>query len=139
MTKFADQLYVDLMRQHGSVLAAANARLRQLGDNVVVVPARSGCPSLGSLPAPAVHAKQIGVQASGPSGGSITVNARGVPAGDILVVAVEMAGKRVAMASALTSPPAPSWVSLPALPAGPGDGPGNAGGSGSAHGSGSAQ
>lgn len=191
MTKFEDQLYNDLMRQHGSVLAAtrapapprrhiasrrvllatgaggvavaatagvlvtggstpayalttnhddtltlavyqesgiaqANARLRQLGDNVVLVPARPGCQS--SLRAPAVRAHEISVQASGSGDGSITVNAHGVPAGDILVVAVEISGQRVAMESALTSPPAPSCVSLPPLP--PGHGPGPLGGPG---------
>jgi hypothetical protein len=57
-------------------------------------------------------------------GGPITVDAKGIPAGDILVVGVEttttgttrssMAGGR------LSSPPAPSCVSLPAAPAPPG-------------------
>jgi hypothetical protein len=184
MTKFEDQLYADLMRQHGSVLAAtappapprrgiasrgvlltvgaggiavaatasvlatgggtgtpdyalttnhdtitlavyqesgiaqANARLRQLGDHVVVVPVRAGCPSLGSLPAPAVRAKDISVGGSRSSDGSITVNAHGVPAGDILVVAVEVTAQGTQAAAGLTSPPAPICVSLPALPPG---------------------
>jgi hypothetical protein len=196
MTKFEDQLYADLMRQHGSVLAAtklpalsrrhiasrgallatgaggiavaatasvlatgggtpayalttnhdtitlavyqesgiaqANARLHQLGDDVVVVPVRAGCPSLGSLPAPAVPTKGIsmGVGGSKSSDGSITVNAHGVPAGDILVVGIEVTAHGTQAGAALTSPPAPSCVSLPALPPGNG-GPrsGHAGGS----------
>jgi hypothetical protein len=196
MTKFEDQLYADLMRQHGSVLAAtappaplqrhiasrgvllavgaggiavaatasvlatgggtgtpdyalttnhdtitlavyqesgiaqANARLRQLGDNVVVVPVRAGCPSLGSLPAPAVRTKDIsvGVGGSRSSDGSITVNAHGVPAGDILVVAIEVTAQGTQASAALTSPPAPSCVSLPPLPPGTGrPGPGTGG------------
>jgi len=196
MTKFEDLLYADLMRQHGSVLAAtappapprrhiasrgvvlavgaggiavaatasvlttgggtgtpdyalttshntitlavyqesgiaqANARLRQLGDHVVVVPVRAGCPSLDSLPAPAVRTKDIsvGVGGSRSSDGSITVNAHGVPAGDILVVAVEVTAQGTQAAAALTSPPAPSCVSLPALPPGTGrPGPGTLG------------
>ena len=44
-----------------SGIAGANARLRQLGDGqVVVVPVESGCPSLGSLPAPAVSRRGHG-------------------------------------------------------------------------------
>ena len=43
-----------------SGIAAANAQLRRLGDDrVVVVPVESGCPSVSSLPAPRVPARQI--------------------------------------------------------------------------------
>ena len=152
MTRFADQLFDDLMREHGPALArvsvqaarqrhvaarpvllaagaggvavaatvgmlaagggspayavtthpdgtvtlavyqqsgitGANARLHQLGDDrVVVVPVEAGCPSIDSLPAPGVPAAQISLQASGSSDGTVTVDAHGVPAGDILVV-----------------------------------------------------
>jgi hypothetical protein len=117
-----------------SGIAGANARLRQLGDsNVVVVPAGAGCPSLSSLPAPAVpaSASTIGVQTTISKDGSVTVDAHGVPAGDILVVAVETAQNGNTTMSLgggrLTSPPAPSCVSLPAQPAGPSGG-GPAGG-----------
>jgi hypothetical protein len=126
-TNHDDTITLAVYQESG--IAQANARLRQLGDNVVVVPARPGCPSLGSLPAPAVRAKEISVQASGSNDGAITVNAHGVPAGDILVVGVEIVGQRVAMASALTSPPAPSCVSLPARSPGSGGGPVRVGGS----------
>jgi hypothetical protein len=199
MTKFEDQLYADLMREHGPALAdtrppaasqrhiasrrvllasgagglavvatagalvaaagsgtpayalttnhdgtvtlavyqasgitQANAKLRQLGDKVVVVPVKAGCPSLGSLRAPAVSPKgQISVQGtkstvqgakptaqeSKPTmarGGPVTVNAHGMPAGDILVIGVKNTGRGMGLASTLTSPPAPSCVSLPA-------------------------
>jgi hypothetical protein len=193
MTKFAEQLYADLMRQHGSELAAmrpptasqrritarrallaggaggvavaatatalvaagggrtpayalitnhdgtvtlavyqesgiaqANAKLRQLGDNVVVVPVGAGCPSIGSLRAPAVQpGDEIGLGGYGSRGGSITVVANGVPDGDIMVVAVQTTAQGVRLASRLTSPPAPSCVSLPASTSGgPGSGPG---------------
>jgi hypothetical protein len=215
MSKFADQLYADLMREHGSSLAntrlpvasqrhiasrrvllasgagglavaatagalavgggtpayalttnndgtvtlavyqasgiaQANAKLHQLGDNVVVVPVRPGCPSLGSLPAPAVPQKgRISVGGTASRGGSITVNARGIPAGDIMVVAVETTANGPQVAARLTSPPAPSCVSLPSSPPPPpppgngGTGAGTAGGSGGGsglnvvHGSGS--
>jgi hypothetical protein len=184
MTKFADQLYTDLMREHGTALAdtrpptgsrrqfasrralvatgagglaiaatagalaagggtpayalttshdgtvtlavyqasgisQANAKLRQLGDIVVVVPVRPGCPGLGSLPAPAVLPNgkgKISVQSTKSRDGSITVNAQGVPAGDILVVGAEITAQGTQMGAGLTSPPAPSCVSLPAPP-----------------------
>jgi hypothetical protein len=72
-----------------SGIAQVNAKLHALGDRVVVVPVGSDCPSITSLPAPAVPAKQISVEASGSSDGPVTVAAQGVPAGDILVVAFE--------------------------------------------------
>ncbi len=202
MTKFADQLYADLMREHGSALAQtrppeasrraiaprrvllasgaaglaaaatagallagggapayaltanpdgtvtlavyqapgiaqANARLNQLGDNVVVVPVQPGCPSINSLPAPAVPPNgQVSVGGSVSRDGSITVNAHGVPDGDIIVVGVEVTAHGGQTGARLTSPPAPSCVSLPASPGsgGPGSGTvtGSAGGPGSA-------
>jgi hypothetical protein len=198
MTKFEDQLYADLMRQHGPALAAtrppeasrrhiasrrallatgagglavaatagalaagggtpayalttnrdgtvtlavyqasgiaqSNAKLRQLGDNVVVVPVRPGCPSLGSLPAPAVLPNdkgKISVQSTKSRDGSIIVNAQGIPAGDILVVAAKTTAHGTEMASGLTSRPAPSCVSLPAPPGNGAPRPGTVGGSG---------
>jgi hypothetical protein len=210
MTKFADQLYADLMREHGSTLARTrpptasrrpltsrrvllatgagglavaatvgaltvgggtpayaltmnpngtatlavyrvsgiaqiNAKLQQLGDNVVVVPVEPGCPSLGSLPAPAVRPSgQISVGGSVSTDGSITVNATGVPAGDILVVGTEITrlsnGDIGGQTGArLTSPPAPSCVSLPAVPANPGPGSGTVSGSSGGPASGTAR
>lgn len=89
-------------------IAQADAKLRQLGDNVVVVPVQPGCPDLGSLPAPAVSPNgEVSVRSTGSGDGSITVNARGVPAGDIIVVGVETTVHGTEMASRLTSPPAP--------------------------------
>jgi hypothetical protein len=184
MTKFADQLFDDLMREHGPALArtkvpaapkrhlatrpvllaagvggvavaatigtlavgggtpayavtahsngtvtlavyqksgiaGANAKLRQLGDGqVVVVPVKPGCPSINSLPAPAgprvghlMIAASLAATKSG--SGSVTVNARGIPAGDILVVAFETTANGRVGASAITSSPAPSCVSVP--------------------------
>jgi hypothetical protein len=71
-----------------SGIAGANSKLHELGDRVVVVPVQAGCPSIGSLPAPAVRAAEISVQVSGSSDGSVTVDAHGIPAGDILVLGV---------------------------------------------------
>jgi hypothetical protein len=73
-------------------IAQANAKLHNLGERVVVLPVKAGCPSINSLRPPRVPAHQISVEASGTAttsgGSSVTVNARGVPAGDILVVGV---------------------------------------------------
>ncbi len=100
-----------------SGIAGANARLRQLDEGqVVVVPVKPGCQGLGSLPAPAVPAAAVEVQSSRSKGGAITVNAEGIPAGDILVVAAETTAHGSLMASRLTSPPAPGCVSLPPPP-----------------------
>ena len=77
-----------------SGIAGANSKLHDLGDRVVVVPVKAGCPSIQSLPAPGVPAQQISVQASGSSDGSVTVDAHGVPAGDILVLGVSTSGGR---------------------------------------------
>jgi hypothetical protein len=198
MTKFEDQLYADLMRQHASALATttppaplrrpiasrgvllaagaggvavaatasvlatgggtgtqdyalttnhdkitlavyqesgiaqANARLRQLGDRVVVVPVRAGCPSLYSLPQAAVPPGQMSVSVAGSrsSGGSITVNAHGVPAGDILVVAVQVTAQGTRTSAALTSAAPPSCVTVPVLPPNGGSGRGSGRGPG---------
>ncbi len=115
-----------------SGIAQANAKLRQVGDGrVVLVPVEPGCPSINSLPAPpgkpGAHLK-MGLQVS--TGGGVTVDARGVPAGDTLVVAFEATtanGKSMGASSAkLTTGPAPKCVSIPMQPSGgaPGHGTG---------------
>jgi len=114
-----------------SGIAAANARLRQLGDKqVVVVPVEPGCPRPG---APAVSGKghriTTGIFIS--PNGSITVKATGIPAGDILVIGVQTSGRTSMSGGELTSPPAPSCISLPGVP------PGNGGSGASNSGSGS--
>jgi hypothetical protein len=109
-----------------SGIAAANARLSQLGDSqVVVVPVEPGCPSLPPAAVSALgHKITTGIDASRSGNGSVTVNAQGIPAGDILVIGVVASGDGTATVGALTSPPAPTCISPPAAP------PGN-GGSGS--------
>ena len=108
-----------------SGISGANGALHKLGDRVVVVPVEPGCPSLGSLPAPPVQPRHhLYIQTGVGIGGSVTVNAKGIPAGDILVVGVETTttGNMHSSlgAAKLTSPPAPSCISLPAPPARPG-------------------
>jgi hypothetical protein len=184
MTKFADQLYADLMQEHGPALAhtkppaasrrpitshrallatgagglavaatvgalvagggtpayalttgsdgtvtlavyqaagiaQANSRLHQLGDHVIVVPVRAGCPDISSLAVPAVSPKDhLAAQGSANlADGSITVHVRGLPAGDIVVVAAQTTARGSELATRLTSPPAPGCVSLAAVPA----------------------
>jgi hypothetical protein len=179
MTKFADQLYDDLMRQHGSALAAArppaasrrhlasrrvlltvgggglavaatvaglvagnpayalttnsdgtitlsiyqaagiaqaNAKLHQLGDDVVVVPIRPGCPPLRP-PAVSPKGKLVSLGVSRSRNGSITVSGH-APAGDIQVVGFETAPDGSATVSQVSSPPAPACMP----PASPGNG-----------------
>ncbi|HEY3977267.1 MAG TPA: hypothetical protein VGM79_08355 [Streptosporangiaceae bacterium] len=101
-----------------SGVAGANDRLRQLGDQqVVVVPAGPGCPALGSLPPPATPATgHLSVQDTSSRDGSITVHAQGIPAGDILVVASQATAQGRVTGGRLTAAPAPSCVSLPAPP-----------------------
>jgi hypothetical protein len=108
--------------------AGINARLRKLGDSrVVVVPAEAGCPtSLGSLPAPKVKGHGWSLVRADLKTGTVTVQADGIPKGDILVVAVDVVrlstsdgAGLVGWSTRLTSPPAPSCASLP-LPTPPG-------------------
>ena len=127
---------VTLAVTKASGISGANGALRKLGDRVVVVPVAPGCPSLGSLPAPPVPPKHhLYIQTGVGIGGSVTVNAKGIPAGDILVVGVETTTTGNTHSSLggakLTSPPAPSCISLPAPPAPPGGGSGPATSSGS--------
>ena len=81
---------VSLAVYRAAGIAQANTKLHQLGDRVVVVPVRSGCRPISSLRAPRVPAHgPISVQGTSSSDGSITVQAKGIPAGDILVVGTE--------------------------------------------------
>jgi hypothetical protein len=84
---------VTLAVYQASGITGANVKLHNLGDKqVVVVPVRAGCPSILSLPAPTGSGRssgQVSVQSSAPANGdgTVTVDAHGIPAGDILVVA----------------------------------------------------
>jgi hypothetical protein len=103
-----------------SGIAGANARLRQLGDKqVVVVPVEPGCPS-PAAPAVSGRGHRITTGISVSRNGPVTVNAQGIPAGDILVVGVQTSGHSSLGGAVLTSPPAPSCLSLPAPPPGNG-------------------
>jgi hypothetical protein len=109
-----------------SGIAQANAQLRRLGDSrVVLVPVEPGCPSISSLPGPGKAAAKVKTSLSMSTEGPVTVDAQGIPAGDILVVGFQAATKGMGLAgSKLTSAPPPKCISLPALPAGGGTGAG---------------
>lgn len=103
-----------------SGIAEANAALAAKGLSILVVPVRSGCPDLGSLAvsAPATTGRKITANSrTSPDGhGSITVDVKGVPADQTMLVGVESANGRTTMAMAAISGAAPDCVSLPAAP-----------------------
>jgi hypothetical protein len=114
-----------------SGIAGANARLHRLGDKqVVVVPIERGCTSKVTPPAVSWRGHRITTGMSVARIWSVSVNARGIPAGDILVIGVGTIAHTSFSVGTLASPPAPSCVGMPPLPPGNG-GSGSAGGSGS--------
>jgi hypothetical protein len=106
---------VTLAVHQAAGIGQANAKLRALGDNVVVVPIRAGCPALRP-PAASARGELVTTQAGRSADGGITVSGH-APAGDIIVVGV-MTGTahETAMVSQVSSPPAPSCISPPAAP-----------------------
>jgi hypothetical protein len=123
-----------------SGIAGANAELQKMGDRVALVPVRSSCPSITSLPKVSdagylpvqmiVTKKSSGSIAFNVQGvKQIVVNARDIPKGDVILVPVQpdsngvLVFGQVVAASAhlatakvgvLTKAPAPSCVSVPA-------------------------
>src|ERR1700733_7579320 len=113
-----------------SGIAGANTRLRQLGDKqVVVVPVERGCTSKVTPPAVSGKGHLITTGISRSPDGTITVNAHGIPAGDILGIGVATSGNTSYSIGTLASPPAPGCVAPPPLPPGSG-GSGTIGGPG---------
>jgi hypothetical protein len=111
---------ITLAVYHKPGIAQANARLRQLGDKqVVVVPVEAGCPK-PPPPAVSVHGVRISVRSGVSRDGSVTVNAQGIPAGDILVIGMRTDGHSRGGVGIVTSPPAPDCLSPPAAPSGNG-------------------
>jgi hypothetical protein len=97
--------------------AGANAKLRELGDEqVVVVPVRAGCPSIRSLRKPVRPVRTLDLSIRPEPNGSYTIQAKLVPAGDIVVVPMGALSPLNDMTDepfAVTSPPAPRCVSIP--------------------------
>ena len=116
---------LDVYRESG--IAGINAKLHQLGDGqVFVVPVEPGCPP-PAPPAVSPIGAEISVGASRSSDGAVTVDAQGIPAGDILVVGFVTTANETYGGSVITSPPAPSCISLPGPPGG-GSGSGSSSG-----------
>jgi len=100
-----------------SGIAGANAKLHELGDKqVVVVPIEQGCTSKVTPPAVSGKGHQITTGISRSPNGTITVNAHGIPAGDILVIGVATSGHTSYGVGTLASLPAPSCVGAPHRP-----------------------
>jgi hypothetical protein len=97
-----------------SGIAQANAKLHQLGDDVVVVPIRPGCPPLRP-PAVSPKGKLISLGIGRSRNGSITVNGH-APAGDIIVVGVEITPNGGGSVGQVSSLPAPTCISPPSPP-----------------------
>jgi len=111
VTRHADgTLTVAVWRTSG--IADANRELRSLNERVVVVPEGAGCPSIHSLPAPPVDIKGQALSTLDVNKESATVNAKGIPAGDIMVLAVSSTGHNMSVSAAVTRAPAPSCVSV---------------------------
>src|ERR1700753_1631657 len=100
-------------------IAQANAKLKSIGARVIVVPVRAGCPSISSVRKPTVPVRgRLRVQGSVGRDGKVTVQAAGVPRGDVILVATETSGQLRESASVVTSQPTPGCVSLPTPPTG---------------------
>jgi hypothetical protein len=126
---------LDVYRESG--IAGINTKLHQLGDGqVFVVPVEPGCPR-PAPPAVSPIGVEISVGASRSSDGSVTVDAHGIPAGDILVVGFVTTANETYGGSVITSPPAPSCISLPGPPGG-GSGSGSSSGTVTGSGGGAA-
>jgi hypothetical protein len=95
-----------------SAIDAANARLKQLGDRVVVVPVRPGCVNLNSIASKdAGHSETtIGI---GTKDGTLTIDAKGVPAGETMVIGFDDSPGAQLVGSAPVKGKVPDCVSLP--------------------------
>ncbi|HEX4832317.1 MAG TPA: hypothetical protein VH478_14635 [Trebonia sp.] len=111
---------ITLAVHQSSGIAGANARLHQLGaKQVVVVPAKPGCPQLAPPAHPAGH-PALAAQTAGD--GTVTVDAQSLPGGDIVVIGVSTSGQASLTVGGVTSPPAPACVGTPPAPPASGSG-----------------
>ena len=104
-----------------SAIDAANTKLTALGVHAVVVPVRAGCPSLSSVTVQiplSGQRPQVSVSASGHDGqvSSVTVDAKGVPADETMVLAFDGSHDAMFGASGFVKGKVPSCVSLPTPP-----------------------
>jgi hypothetical protein len=111
-----DTVTVSVTKADG--IAGANAKLHQIGADVVVLKATPGCPSITTFAAPVQDAGKttLGMR-SGPGGAtSVTVQAKDLPKNDTMLVAFSFDGAKGQVASVLTDKPIPACVSLPTDP-----------------------
>ena len=106
-----------------SAIDAANTKLTALGVHAVVVPVRAGCPSLSSVTVqipPGNGRAQVSVSSSQHDGqiSSITVDAKGVPADETMVLAFDSSHDGTFGASGFVKGKVPDCVSLPTAPVG---------------------
>jgi hypothetical protein len=108
-----------------SGVAGANVTLHAMGARVRVVPARPGCPAIGSLPRPHPAPHQpvsvaTGVNGDGHRSVTVKVGKGGIPAGDTMILAFSgdpHHGPALGAGGIITGP-VPSCVSLPSAPSG---------------------
>jgi hypothetical protein len=97
-----------------SGIQGANSALKKFGDNAVVVPLRAGCPDLGTFVDKApVNVKDIAEDlAIDWASGEVRFHARGIPAGDTLLIAMQTRpGGALGLAAIVKSSSVPSCVS----------------------------
>ena len=122
VTRHGGAVSVAVYRASGVI--GANAALHRIHAQVVVVPVRPGCPSIGSLPRPHPY-PQLATSVAvglGPNGNrSVTVKIKGsIPKGDTMILA--FSGDRhdsgSVGAGGIITGRVPRCVSLPAAPSG---------------------
>lgn len=116
---------VSVSVDNASGVAGANAALDRMRARVVVVPVRSGCPPIGSLPRPqpAPHpAVQVAAGVNKDGHRSVSVKIKGsIPAGDTMILAFTGSPRSGSVgAGGIITGPVPRCVSLPSAPHGSG-------------------
>ena len=99
-------------------VAGANAKLHQMGADVVVLKATPGCPSLSSFATPGLAGGKTSLNLKfGPDGqDTVTVQASGLPKNATTLIAFGFDGSKAQAGAVLTDKPVPSCVSMPAEP-----------------------
>jgi hypothetical protein len=112
---------VSVSVENASGVAGANAALDRMRARVVVVPVRSDCPPIGSLPRPqpAPHpAVQVAARVNKDGHRSVSVKIKGsIPAGDTMILAFTGSPRSGSVgAGGIITGPVPRCVSLPSAP-----------------------
>jgi hypothetical protein len=119
VTGYPGAVTVSVYRASG--VSGANAALHKMRARVVVVPVRTGCPPIGSLPRPHPAPRPAVSVATGVRDGHRYVSVKikgGIPRGDTMILAFSgspRSGGSVGAGGIITGP-VPGCVSLPAAP-----------------------